>query len=86
MGWNYAYNYFNENSGRVTYAQNLYDSTLDRSYDYDHVGRLVSSHSGQEARWHIGIAPWGMDGPYSQDRGYDQFGDAVHRVGWVSGA
>ncbi|PYS77400.1 MAG: hypothetical protein DMF70_16680, partial [Acidobacteria bacterium] len=40
MGWNYAYNYFNENSGRVTYAQNRYDSTLDRSYDYDNVGRL----------------------------------------------
>jgi len=23
-----------------------------------------------------------MDGPYSQDRGYDQFGNATHRVGW----
>jgi len=83
MGWNYAYNYFNENSGRVTYAQNRYDSTLDRSYDYDHVGRLLSAHTGTEARAHIGIGPWsGMDGPYSQDRGYDQFGNATHRVGW----
>src|SRR6266404_2836445 len=83
MGWNYAYNYFNENSGRVTYAQNRYDSTLDRSYDYDQVGRLISAHTGIEARAHIGIGPWnGMDGPYSQDRGYDQFGNATHRVGW----
>ena len=31
MGWNYAYNYFNENTGRVTYAQNLNDPTLDRA-------------------------------------------------------
>src|SRR5229473_223475 len=83
MGWNYAYNYFNENNGRVTYAQNVNDSTLDRSYQYDHVGRLVSAHTGIEARAHIGIGPWnGMDGPYSQDRGYDQFGNATHRVGW----
>src|SRR5712692_8634062 len=58
------------------------DSTLDRSYEYDHVGRLVSAHSGQEARAHIGIASWVIDGPYSQDRGYDQFGNATHRVGW----
>ncbi len=83
MGWNYAYNYFNENNGRVTYAQNMTDSTLDRSYQYDHVGRLVSAHTGIEARAHIGIGPWnGMDGSYSQDRGYDQFGNATHRVGW----
>ena len=83
MGWNYAYNYFNENNGRVTYAQNTNDSTLDRSYQYDHVGRLVSAHTGKEARAHIGIEAWnGMDGPYSQDRGYDQFGNATHRVGW----
>src|SRR6185369_15878746 len=29
LRWNYAYNYFNENTGRVTYAQNLDNSTLD---------------------------------------------------------
>ena len=55
MGWNYAYNYFGENTGRVTFAQNLYDGTLDRSYDYDAVGRMWASHSGKEARWHIGV-------------------------------
>ncbi len=31
MRWNYSYNNFNENTGRVTYAQNLDDPTLDRS-------------------------------------------------------
>ena len=82
MDWNFAYNYFNENNSRVTYANNVNDGTLDRSYQYDHVGRLVSAHSGQEARAHIGIATWAIDGPYSQDRGYDQFGNATHRVGW----
>ncbi|MGI8734512.1 MAG: hypothetical protein ACR2LM_14560 [Pyrinomonadaceae bacterium] len=82
MRWDYSYTYFGENTGRVTYAKNLDDGTLDRSYDYDHVGRMWAAHSGQEARWHIGIAPWAMDGPYSQDRGSDQFGNATHRVGW----
>ncbi|MBD0372900.1 MAG: S8 family serine peptidase [Pyrinomonadaceae bacterium] len=83
LGYNYSYNNFSENTGRVTYAQNLYDSTLDRSYDYDHVGRLSSAHTGLEARWHIGQQPYsGIDGPYSQDRGYDVFGNVTHRVGW----
>ena len=54
MGWNYAYNYFGENGGRVTYSQNLYDGTLDRSYEYDHLGRLVDrafGSGGAGATW-----------------------------------
>lgn len=83
LGYNYSYNNFYENTGRVTYAQNLYDPTLDRSYDYDHLGRMVSTHSGKEARWHIQAESYsGADGPYSQDRGYDQWGNVTHRVGW----
>jgi YD repeat-containing protein len=46
----YNYDYYNEHTGRVTYAKNLQDATLDRSYEYDHVGRLADSHSGAEAR------------------------------------
>jgi hypothetical protein len=46
----YGYNYFSENTGKVTYAHNLYDATLGRSYDYDHLGRLVESHSGETNR------------------------------------
>jgi hypothetical protein len=52
QGYNYAYDYFNERTGRVTYAGSLYDSSLDRSYEYDHLGRLAVSHSGAEARAH----------------------------------
>jgi RHS repeat-associated protein len=83
MGWNYAYNYFNERTGRVTYAQNLNDGTLDRSYHYDHVGRLLSSHSGLEARVHVGLLQSGTpDGPYSQRYYYDQWGNITWREGW----
>ncbi|MFN2406644.1 MAG: S8 family serine peptidase [Pyrinomonadaceae bacterium] len=83
MGWNYAYNYFNERTGRVTYAQNINDGTLDRSYHYDHVGRLQSSHSGLEARVHVGLLSSGpIDGPYAQRYYYDQWGNITWREGW----
>jgi len=83
MGWNYAYTYFGENSGRVTYAQNLTDGTLDRSYKYDHVGRLVTAHSGVEARAEIGqVTSWTPDGPYSHGYSYDNFGNITSREGW----
>jgi len=50
----YSYNYF-EHTGRVSYARSIYDSTLDRSYEYDQVGALVFAHSGAEARAAFGI-------------------------------
>src|SRR5882724_2598723 len=59
------------------------DGTLDRSYEYDHVGRLAYSHSGAEARAHAYSGQWGtMDGPYSQDYSYDLWGNVTHRYGW----
>ncbi len=83
LGWNYAYQYFGENTGRVMYAQNINDGTLDRSYDYDHVGRLAVSHTGGEARSHMGIGPGGVvDGPYSQRYYYDKWGNITQREGW----
>ncbi|MEK6278780.1 MAG: S8 family serine peptidase [Acidobacteriota bacterium] len=82
MQWDYSYTNFGENTGRVTYAKNVDDGTLDRSYDYDQVGRLIASHSGREARWHIGTDTWAIDGPYSQLYGHDQFGNRTHREGW----
>jgi RHS repeat-associated protein len=83
LGWNYSYQYFNENSGRLMYAQNINDGTLDRSYDYDQVGRLLASHSGGEARAHMGIGPNGVvDGPYAQRYYYDVWGNLTSREGW----
>jgi len=45
-GWEYNYSILADNSFRVSYAHNLYDGTLDRSYDYDHLGRLQVAHTG----------------------------------------
>jgi hypothetical protein len=72
MRWNYAYDNFNEKTGRVTYAQNLDDGTLDRSYDYDHVGRLIEARTGSEARGHLIGQGGAQDGPYAHSYHYDQ--------------
>ncbi|HVI70745.1 MAG TPA: hypothetical protein VM656_04575, partial [Pyrinomonadaceae bacterium] len=84
MEWNYAYTHFGENTGRVTYAQNITDPTLDRSYNYDHVGRLQSAYTGSSARAHVGIgSDWLSDGPYAQENNvYDVWGNTLSRTGW----
>jgi RHS repeat-associated protein len=83
QGYNYNYDYLGEHTGRVTYAQSIYDSTLDRSYQYDQVGRLAISHSGAEARAHAFSGQWGTtDGPYSHGYEYDVWGNMTHRYGW----
>jgi RHS repeat-associated protein len=85
MGWEYHYDTpnINENTNRVAYARNLYDPTLDRSYDYDHVGRLWASHTGTEARGHSGVGPGGpADGPYAFNQAYDVYGNVTQRNGW----
>jgi RHS repeat-associated protein len=82
MGWNYVYNYFGENTGRVTYAQNLNDATLDRSYDYDNVGRLIEARTASEARGHLIGQGGTQDGPYAHSYRYDQMGNMWYRVGW----
>ena len=81
--YKYFYDYLNEHTGRVTYAQNMNDGRLDRSYEYDHVGRLAFAHSGAEARAHAYSGQWGTtDGPYSLGFGYDAWGNMTHRYGW----
>ena len=83
LGYNYNYDYFNEKTGRVSYAQNIQDPTLDRSYEYDHLGRLAISHSGAEARAHAYSGQWGTtDGPFSQGYDYDVWGNMTRRYGW----
>jgi RHS repeat-associated protein len=89
LGYSYSYNYFGENSGRVTFAHNirngsaLPDSTLDRSYDYDHLGRLIAAYTGSSALAHTGQgSAWGGDGPYAQGYTYDKWGNMTSRGGW----
>src|SRR2546430_4103826 len=82
LGYNYSYL---EHTDRVNYARNVYDGTLDRSYEYDQVGGLVFAHSGAEARAAFGIdgQQWGTsDGPYSHMYDYDKQGNMTLRFGW----
>jgi RHS repeat-associated protein len=82
LGYNYSYL---ERTDKVNYARNVYDATLDRSYEYDQVGALVVAHSGAEARAAFGIdgQGWGQkDGPYSHRYDYDKYGNMTLRYGW----
>jgi len=77
------YNYTWEHDGRVGFARNLDDETLDRYYGYDHVGRLTVSRSGNEARLAIGEqVPLLYNGPYSHNYFYDKWGNITTREGW----
>jgi YD repeat-containing protein len=61
------------------------DDKLDRSYDYDQVGRLTVSHTGYEARLHMNRQGAGDStnyGAYSQVYSYDQWGNMTSRAGW----
>jgi RHS repeat-associated protein len=85
LGYNYFYHPFDERTGRVTFAQSHYDFSLNRSYEYDQVGRLILSHSGNEADAHAGApgGAWGTpNGPYSQGYDYDVWGNLTHKYGW----
>ena len=83
LGYDYNYDYFNNRTSRVSYARNRYDSTLDRSYEYDHVGRLIISHSGAEARAAAFSGEWNpKDGPFSLGFEYDVWGNMTRRFGW----
>jgi hypothetical protein len=79
------YQYGWEKTGRLEFARNLDDETLDRVYTYDHVGRLFEARSGNEARLMIGEqVPLLYNGPYSQAQLYDQWGNLTYREGWGS--
>lgn len=77
------YGYAFEHSGRVEFARNQDDETLDRYFAYDHVGRLIVSRSGNEARIAVGEqVPLLYNGPYSHNYHYDQWGNLTSREGW----
>jgi RHS repeat-associated protein len=94
LGWEYRYDKLYEDAHRVTYAKNISnlnqngtstaDPTLDRSFEYDHVGRLMYSHSGVEARMHVTGQPndGGGYGPYAHHYYYDVWGNVTGRLGW----
>jgi hypothetical protein len=72
-----------ENTDRVEFVRNQDDETLDRWFTYDHVGRLVISRSGNEARLAFGEqVPLLYNGPYSQGYSYDKWGNLTSRDGW----
>lgn len=77
------YTYQFEQTGRLEFARNLDDETLDRWTAYDSVGRLTVTRSGNEARLAMGESvPLLYNGPYSQGYSYDQFGNITSREGW----
>ncbi|HEX7318020.1 MAG TPA: S8 family serine peptidase [Pyrinomonadaceae bacterium] len=92
MGWSYAYStpLNPEKTGRVAFANSLNDGTLDRSYEYDHLGRLGQAQTGNYANGHAGYTsmPTGTpNGPYAESYGYDRWGNTTARNGWgASGA
>jgi len=72
--------FLQETTGRVSYAQSLNNSTLDRSYEYDLVGRVPISHSSAEARADAVWGQWGTkDDPYSLGFDYDVWGNMMRR-------
>lgn len=90
LRWNYLYSTTGspEKTGRVAFANNAADGTLDRSYSYDQVGRLDESHSGNEANAHAGYTAWpapgtALTGSYSSKHTYDEFGNMTSETGWV---
>jgi RHS repeat-associated protein len=80
LGYSYDYNKYQEgHTGRVEFADSLYDATLDRAWTYDQVGRLMLAYTGTEANSNWGSEP---DGPYARGYNYDQFGNLTSRYGW----
>ena len=55
-------------AGQVNYMHDATDNRFDRSYDYDHKGRLTQALSGSEAN---GGSSSSWTGPYKRDYDYD---------------
>jgi hypothetical protein len=65
------YDYYND--GRISFLHSTTDANFDRSYFYDHAGRLMESRSGGYAR-----GDWGST-PYFETFGYDAFSNLTAR-------
>lgn len=68
----------------MTFAKNPYDPALDRSYNYDHVGRVSESYTANDARAHTGQAgaSWTGGGGDAHNSQYDVQGNLTSRNGW----
>jgi YD repeat-containing protein len=66
------YDYYND--GRISVVHNTTDQTFDRSYSYDHVGRLTEAKSGANVNgYQYGAIP------YHETFGYDGFSNLTAR-------
>ena len=70
-----AYQY--ENDGRLRFSSAANENKLDRSYSYDHVGRVTEAFSGPMARGEADTS----DRPYKMYYQYDALNHLVGRVG-----
>ncbi|HXT63141.1 MAG TPA: hypothetical protein VN696_08905 [Pyrinomonadaceae bacterium] len=65
------YDYYND--GRLSFVHDLPDDNFDRSYFYDHVGRLTQNRTGGDARGDTDPSP------YYETFGYDAFSNLNDR-------
>jgi YD repeat-containing protein len=68
------YQYYED--ARLRYTKDLMDPRFDRSYTYDHMGRMTQALSGAEARG--GAAT--TDRPYKETFGYNVWGNVTSRI------
>jgi hypothetical protein len=66
-----SYDYYND--GHISFVHNTADANFDRSYSYDHVGRLIEAKSGGQARNGYGNTP------YYESFAYDPFSNLTTR-------
>jgi YD repeat-containing protein len=67
-----------DGDGQLHYSQDLRNAKFDRSYAYDHVGRITQALSGVEARG--GTSTTGRDRPYNETFQYDQMNHLTART------
>lgn len=67
--------------GRVKFVGDQLNNTFDRSYKYDHAGRLIEAFTGAKAREET----TDNQGLYQQTYGYNAFNNLTNRTGWVWG-
>jgi hypothetical protein len=70
---NQNYDYYND--GRLKFIHNTPDNNFERSYSYDHAGRVASAASGGVARGDATVTQT----PYNELFGYDAFSNPNYR-------